>query len=243
MPLRDHFRPPLDDDLPWESLHSRWAGNIAAALNLRWLTRDYRALEHTHFGPRIEIDVATVERGSRPASPTPNGGGIATIPLVWSPPAALAAIPAVFPDTFEVQVFSTRYGRRLVGAIEIISPGNKDRSEAREAFVAKCLSYLQAGVSVVIVDVITPRQANLHNAIAQRLQAPDSVLLPPESHLYAAAYRPVLRGESAEIDVWVVPCALGGVLPTMPLRLLQDHFVPVELEATYEETCREHNVT
>jgi len=29
MPLFDHFRPPVEDDLPWDSLHSAWATYIA----------------------------------------------------------------------------------------------------------------------------------------------------------------------------------------------------------------------
>ena len=39
MPLFDHFRPPVDADLPWDSLHSAWATYLASALNQRWLPR------------------------------------------------------------------------------------------------------------------------------------------------------------------------------------------------------------
>ena len=31
---------------------------------------------------------------------------------------------------------------------------------------------------------------------------------------------------------------VGDTLPTMPLRLIADYFVPVELELTYTEACR-----
>ena len=31
MPLLDHFRPPLSERRPWESLHAAWAGALAAA--------------------------------------------------------------------------------------------------------------------------------------------------------------------------------------------------------------------
>jgi hypothetical protein len=31
----------------------------------------------------------------------------------------------------------------LLGAVELVNPGNKDRAEHREAFVSKCISYLQ----------------------------------------------------------------------------------------------------
>ncbi len=62
MPLFDHFRPPVEDDLPWDMLHSAWATYIATALNQRWLTRAFIALGHTHAGPHVEIDVGTLER-------------------------------------------------------------------------------------------------------------------------------------------------------------------------------------
>jgi hypothetical protein len=243
MPLFDHFRPPVEYDLPWDSLHSGWASSIAVALNQRWLTRDFIALEHTHVGPHVEIDVGTFERPGSPTGPSTSngGGGVATAPEVYAPPQALATIPAVFPDRFEVRVFTTREGRRLVGAIELISPANKDRPEERQAFLAKCANYLSQGVSVVILDVVTPRHANLHNELMGWLNAPKAQL-PDEVHLYAAAYRPVLRGAAPQCDVWARPCAVGAALPTMPLRLTRDLFVPVEFEATYLETCRQRRL-
>jgi hypothetical protein len=60
--------------------------------------------------------------------------------------------------------------------------------------------------------------------------------------LYAAAYRPVLRGDTPEIEIWAQACALEAALPTMPLRLIRDLFVPVEFEATYMETCRQRRL-
>jgi len=241
MPLFDHFRPPVENDLPWDSLHSAWATYIATALNQRWLTRDFIALEHTHAGPHVEIDVGTYERPVPPVRPSTSNGGVATLPEVYAPPRALTAIPAVFPDRFEVRVFSRQDGRQLVGAIELVSSGNKDREEERQAFVAKCANYLQQGVSVVVIDVVTNRRANLHNDLLHFLNA-EAGRLPEEVYLYAAAYRPVLRAQKPQIDVWAERCSVAAALPTMPLRLTGDLFVPVELEATYTETCRQRRL-
>jgi hypothetical protein len=47
MPLFDHFHPPVEHRLPWDSLHSAWATYLATALNMRWLTQEFIALEHT----------------------------------------------------------------------------------------------------------------------------------------------------------------------------------------------------
>ena len=46
---------------------------------------------------------------------------------------------------------STVTGATLVAAIELVSPGNKDRPEARLAFAAKCVSYLTRGVGLIVV--------------------------------------------------------------------------------------------
>ncbi|MBY0458441.1 MAG: hypothetical protein K2V38_13965, partial [Gemmataceae bacterium] len=87
------------------------------------------------------------------------------------------------------------------------------------------------------VDVITNRQANLHNDLVERLGGPDSLLLPEGGPLYAATYRPIVRKNKYDVDVWVNPLKVGENLPTMPLRIASGLFVPVELEAAYAAAC------
>lgn len=43
VPLHDHFRSPMLDELPWSGFHSRWAIAIADDLNDRLLSPRYRA--------------------------------------------------------------------------------------------------------------------------------------------------------------------------------------------------------
>ncbi len=237
MPLLDHFGPPLFPRHHWESFHSNWATRIADSLNER-LPPEFMAEEHTSAGARLEIDVATYQDQAVIAPPGPNGPTTATLPQTWAPPAPPHIIPATFSDAFEVRVFSTTGGLTLVGAIELVSPGNKDRAEERHAFAVMCASYLFQGVSVILIDIVTTRRANLHNETMRLVNAPAAVSLPAEIDLYAAAYRPVLREDRAEIEVWPVTCAQGSPLPMMPLRLTGDLFVPVDFEATYQEACR-----
>ena len=85
---------------------------------------------------------------------------------------------------------------------------------------------------------MTNRRANLHNETMRLMSAADDFLLPAEVELYAVAYRPVLRQEKPEIDLWTAPVAVGQPLPTLPLRLTGDLFVPVEFEPAYQEACR-----
>ncbi|HKI34349.1 MAG TPA: DUF4058 family protein [Gemmataceae bacterium] len=237
MPLLDHFRPPLYPRHHWESFHSNWATRIADALNER-LPPEFLAEEHTSAGARLEIDVATYQEQGIVAAPGPNGPATAIVPQTWAPPAPPHTIPATFPDAFEVRVFSTTGGLTLVGAIELVSPGNKDPAEERHAFAVKCASYLLQGVSAIVIDIVTTRRANLHNESMRLVNAPSVVEFPADVELYAVAYRPVLRQDRPEIDVWPVPCALGSPLPVLPLRLTGDLFVPVDFDATYREACR-----
>jgi hypothetical protein len=237
MPLFDHFHPPLHPYHHWESFHSNWATRIADGI-AAVLPPEFQVEEHTHAGPGFEIDVATYEG----AAPLQSGAGTAVLAPraapAYAPPVPDAVLPAAFPDTFEVRVFSTTAGLTLVAVIELVSPGNKDRQAERRAFVAKCASYLAQGVSLIVVDVVTSRQANLHNDLMRLMEASPELDFPDGVTLYAAAYRPVRRGEREEIDLWRRPLAVGAPLPTLPLRLTGELFVAVDFEAAYLEACR-----
>jgi hypothetical protein len=241
MPLLDHFHPPLSAERRWESFHSSWATRIVDALTEDWLPPNYIAEEPVHFGPSVEIDVATF---AREAETEQAGSAVATVGRqVWSPPTADAAIPAVFLDTFEVRVLSMDAGPRLVAAIELVSPSNKDRAAERRAFAIKVASYLVQGISVIIVDIVTNRRANLHHEILGLLDVPDPPRLPPEADLYAVAYRPLRRDEKDEIDIWRSVLAVGQPLPTLPLALSAELVIPIDFEATYTEACSRKRLT
>src|SRR5690349_17321078 len=83
----------------------------------------------------------------------------------WLRPEFIAAEFSLGCTTFEIRVYSTTSSLALVAAIELIGPGNKDRSEERRAFAAKCAGYLYQGISLIIIDIVTNRRANLHNEI------------------------------------------------------------------------------
>jgi hypothetical protein len=56
--------------------------------------------------------------------------------------------------------------------------------------------------------------------------------------LYTVACRYQGGGRRRQLKTWEQPLAVGQPLPTLPLWLADDLAVPLELEATYEETCR-----
>lgn len=248
MPLLDHFHPPLSPGRHWESFHAKWANTISDALNERLLPPGYFSEIQVHVGSRVEVDVATFV-GVRPAPPADRpgpGGGTATITApvqVWAAPEPQMVMPAFFPDRVEVLVYKTEGGYTLVAAVELISPGNKDRADARTSFAAKCVSYLREGVGLVTIDIVTSRRANLHNEIVQLLGTGAQFLLAEDS-LRAAAYRPARREVGRhealveQIEVWHTDLAVGQNMSTLPLGLDRGIMVPLDLEATYTDARR-----
>jgi hypothetical protein len=231
MPLLDHFHPPVSERRSWEGFHGLWAAALVEKLNRDVLAEEYYADMHVHVGSQVEVDIASLAA----AGATGGGAATATLARIWAPPATDLVLPTVFPDDIEVQIFATVTGATLVGAIELVSPGNKDRPEARQAFAAKCVSYLTRGIGVIVVDVVTNRLANLHNDVIALLGRGEPFLLSPSTPTYAVAYRPSRQPTGDQIELWLKPLQLGQPLPVLPLALRNAGSVPVDLEETYSE--------
>ena len=241
MPLLDHFHPPLLGHRHWEGFHGRWAAAISDGLN-EILPPDYFSEFQISVGTRIEVDVGTFTENGVAEESYSNGGGTAVQTRLWAPPTPVAAFPAVFPDDFEVQVFSNVAGPTLVAAIELVSPGNKDREDTRRAFAAKCAAYLQRGIGLIVIDIVTSRHANLHDELMTLLGHVEGCAFPSATHLYATAYRPVHRVDRNEIDLWREPLALEQVLPTLPLAIRGLGCLPIDFEGTYMEARKRGRV-
>lgn len=84
MPLRDHFRSPLDDVRSWDGLHGGWPMTIVRQLN-EVLPDRYFAEPGVHLGTLFEVDIGTF-RDTTPASNAFNAeDGGATV-ATYSPP-------------------------------------------------------------------------------------------------------------------------------------------------------------
>jgi hypothetical protein len=212
---------------------------IVVGLSQR-LPQRYIAEPQVHLGSSIEIDVATydAEEGSSAVSGGSGEGGVAT--AAWAPPRPTLAIATDLPamSEYEVLVYDTLTGRRLVAAVEIVSPANKDRPEHRRAFVAKCAVLLQNRVYVAIVDLVTTRTANLYSDLMDLLGQTDPSMTGGPPHLYSAGCRWTREKDAWLLETWAHSLALGQPLPTLPLWLAENLAVPLELETSYEETCR-----
>ena len=240
MPLRDHFHPPLSERRDWASFHARWSNAIADSLN-ELLPERYFADPLTHAGSSVEIDVATFDdptnsreySNGRPFSATDEGEtAVATMPRLYSPPQADFSAAFAIADDFEIRIFRDLGGAKLVAAIELVSPFNKDRPESRRAFAPKCASYLHNSIAVIVVDIVTERSANLHDEVMP-LFTSDDITQMGSGSLSSVAYRPLVQGAEARVEWWPRSFDLGDCLPTLPLWLNAVLAVPADLEATY----------
>lgn len=227
--LLDHFHPPLKRARHWDGFHSRWAGNIATDLNQR-LPPGWFAEPTIHWG--IEVDVGAFEETRALV-----GSGVGELPAALpSPPKPTRKIG--FPpkiDLIEVQVFHEFGDVPLVGVIEFVSPGNKDRRETRKAFLSKCSSYLVDFIGLIVTDIVTDRHANLHRELMEAWgETSDS-----DDRLYTASYHHSSDSGQSELEIWYEGLAVGGLLPSMPLFLKGGPWISVDFATTYLQTCRD----
>src|SRR5207248_6037148 len=140
-------------------------------------------------------------------------------------------------DTVEIEVRYEEEAFRLVAAIELVSPANKDRPSARRTFAATCAAYLQRDVAVVVVDIVTDRQESLHDDLMSLIGLDDEPAVEVASSLYAVAYRAVAGDGLPRLEMWPELLQLGSPLPVLPLWIAPKQAVPLDLEASYTEAC------
>lgn len=234
MPLLDHFHGPVERKRRWESFHNAWPTYITQRLNAKLLPARYYAEPNVHLGVSMEADVTTHETEEKEADAA--DGAVAT--AVWAPPKPPLVVPLAFDDldVVEVRVYDEHRAMTLVAVIELVSPANKDRPSHRRAFATKCAAYLQHSVSVVVVDLVTERKENLHAELMRLLELEEAAPgFAPD--LYAVAYRTATAEGRLSLEAWPEALTLGAPLPRMPLWLTPDLAVPLDLEASYAETC------
>lgn len=239
MPLRDHFRPPVWRQASWEGFHGLWPGVMVQQL-VKVLPNAYSAEPRVHLGSNFEIDVCAFEGDE---SPTPldsdaSAGGAATATLAPPAPTQVVEVDLTEEYAYEVLIYDHERGRQLVAAVELVSPGNKDRPEKRRAFVAKCATLLQNRVCVSIVDIVTTRQFNLFTEMMDLAGRPNPAFTAAAPVTYATTCRGRKVNEQPRLEIWAYPLVVGQPLPPLPIWLTENLHVMLDLEASYEDTCR-----
>jgi hypothetical protein len=238
MPLRDHFRPPLDDLHSWDELHGMWPATIVREL-VEILPEPYFAAPTVHLGSLFEVDVGTYRGRAGDADDgdfSTSGAAVVT----YTPPRPTLTLEPQLPDqdVYEVRVYDSRRQRRLVAAVELVSPSNKDRTETRGVFVSKVAALLKHDICVSIVDVITASTTNLYADLMSFLECNDPALGDEPPPIYAVTVRTRYEGRRRLMDSWYHPLAIGRTLPTLPIWLKEGLAISLDLESSYEDACR-----
>jgi hypothetical protein len=211
----------------------------------KMLTPNFVAAPNVFFGDRIEVEVATLEKDEPNQPDWGNNGGTltATAPIKTQEPTFRGSTDLIELDEFEVHIYNSARGRRLVAAIELVSPRNKDRPEARQAFVSKCTALLQQNVCVTIMDLVTERRANLYAELLHFCRLTDRNLSDPPTPIYAVTLRRAEPQKKFNVEAWYHPLALGQPLPTLPIWLSDELSISFDWETNYEETCAALSIT
>lgn len=225
MPIHDWTR--VDAGL-FHDFHQDWTIELRRSLNAGRLPPGYVALADQQTGGHIP-DVLTLSRRSNKAGPRQSGGGMA---VATAPPKARFIVEGE-ENTYARRANRIRIQHRhgeVVAVIEIVSPGNKSSQSSLRAFVRKASDLIEQGIHLLVVDLFPPSSRDpqgIHSAIWDELgERPFE--LPAGKPLTVAAYRAVPRKTA-----YVEPVAVGDELPSLPIFLTEDDYIPAPLEETY----------
>jgi hypothetical protein len=236
MPLHD-----WTDDAGWDGFHLLWIAHLFHDIKPR-LPEEFRA----YLGSVPVLGIAAIP--GRPdvavrhwlSEPPPEAAGVRE----GSQDGGLEA-PDVETATLALdpqKALYVTYRGRLVAAVELVSPRNKDRPTSRAHYLARYLGYLKEGAHLLLVDVHRrPLDFTFADALAQELGVAQPATPPP----LAVAYRvgePAAEG-GRFLGIWRRPLQVGTPLPTVSLPLTVHAAIPVHLEETYMRTAADVYMT
>lgn len=216
MPLHDWTR--VDAGF-FHSFHNAWATHLTEALNAGLLPDGYFAVTDARAGIHIPDSVILGPRGEGGVG----GGGR---------PQTAERVPLAVRRRSVLRRVLVRTAERVVAAIELVSPGNKDGPKNVGKFADKAADLIAAGVHLAVVDVLPPGPADpagMHPHICRKLRVRNTAAGP-------SAGRPIsLVGYDASppVEAYLNYGAVGLPLPTVPLFLRGDVYVDLPLEETY----------
>lgn len=224
MPLHD-----WTDRAGWEGVHHLWIAEL-----LHWIKPRLPAGYRAYIGsapvvavgaPPEKPDVRVHQWPAEALASLPNGPALSQ---ALPEPDQEIAVAALIPDTslfVETQ-------HRLVAAVELVSPRNKDRPVARTAYLARYLGYLLEGVHLLLVDVHRrPLNFSFADGLAQELRVAQEICPAPCALSYRVG-EPAATGGRL-LALWRRLLQVESPLPTLPLPLTVAAAVAVDLEQTY----------
>ncbi|MFQ6043275.1 MAG: hypothetical protein ACE5PV_20680 [Candidatus Poribacteria bacterium] len=234
MPLYDLTRLQFPgDDSIYHHFHASWLISIADALNQSFPEESgFEAIFEKKVTP-IEADIVTIDTLEAELS--------SRIPKIFDspklPPPAVSFVNPIFPEEAKDITIRTASGK-IISVIELTSPGNKDAPGKVSNYTANAISYLRRGLNYLIIDVLPPTNFidTFHNPIAELLDG-EPLHPPKEKPFYAISYR-VLLAYDLIIETYPTWFGLGETLPTVPLFLIDELRVGIDLETTFMEAFK-----
>lgn len=211
--------------------HQAWTVQLTRALNRSILPSGYFAMAEQMMDGLIP-DVVALERFPMPNGTPIERGGLA---VADAPPKAR------YTSTVQADTYAEKANRvvireplgEVVAVIEVVSPGNKGDQLALSSFVQKSGQLLRRGINLLIVDLFPPTSRDpqgIHKLIWEQFKD-EPFVLPRDKPLTVAAY---VTG--AVRKAYIETVAVGDELPSAPIFLSPDRYVPAPLESTYNET-------
>jgi hypothetical protein len=194
MPLHD-----WTEEKGWDSVHFLWLAHLLPWIKPR-LPANYRAfvgsvpallLDSTGERPDMAVRQWYPETPAEPSSQ--QALPLASDAVLEEPDVEVATV------TLDPQkaIFIATEGK-MVAALELVSPRNKDQPSARSHYLYRYLSYLQEGAHLVLIDVLPrPRSFSFADALAAEVQIVQPRTPPPLPSPIASA-SPLPR----EADCW-----------------------------------------
>lgn len=155
--------------------------------------------------------------------------------LVEGPQPDFQTVALLRPEPFAaIHVF---FQGRLIAAVELVSPRNKDRPSSREFYRNRYLGYIWSGVHLLLVDVHRrPLGFSFAEDMAAEMQCRFPTGLPPHAVSWNVGGLTPEGGQF--LDGWYRALEVGQPLPAVPLALTSTRSLPIDLEATYTEASR-----
>lgn len=198
----------------WEDLHTRLIGYVADALQTQLSDDLIARMEEKVYvedGDEIRLRKPDVRIEESPVGWQPRGGMVST--AVLDEPLLLE--PLGDPIRHRSVLIYDSAGKRIVTAIEILSPWNKSPGKAVTAYLQKREKYVNSEMNLVEIDLI--RVGDWTDMIG-----PLSV---PEK--YRTPYRVTVDQPDAT-GLYLYPISLRNRLPTIKIPL-RPHDVPARL--------------
>jgi hypothetical protein len=230
MPLHD-----WTDERGWDCVHPLWLTYLLEYVQER-LPEGYKAFLGSVPSLSVDSGNGKPDVSVRQWGPQPPVETAATDTDGLKPDLEVSVVIRLDPQ----RAVHIDFHGQLIAAIEIISPRNKDRADAKETYTNRYLGYLRLGVHLMLVDVLPrPKSFSFSDAITSSL----GMDLPPLPPPFAVTYRvgevvPVGDDMGSLVGLWRRPLRVGQLLPTLPLPLSVHRDVPIDLEESYQRAAK-----